>query len=112
MGSRCGWRGVAPGDLGAAVIMGDVGSPSAPGVFSRLASLRPGDAIRIQRDDGTELLFIAGRSLAYSPSAFPAAEVYGAVGGPELRLITCGGTAAAGSSAVPGDVVVFAALSG
>jgi hypothetical protein len=111
---QAGWyrRGVAPGDLGAAVIMGDVGSPPTPGAFSRLFAIRPGDAIRVQRDDGSELVFTARRSLVYSPSAFPSSEVYGAAAGAELRLITCGGTAASGSSPTPGDLVVFAALSG
>jgi sortase (surface protein transpeptidase) len=109
-----GWyrRGVAPGDLGASVIMGDVGTPPAPGVFSRLASVRVGDAIRIQREDGTEILFVVQRSLVYSPSAFPSAEVYRVSAEPELRLITCGGTAASGGSPVAGDLVVFATLSG
>ncbi|MBJ7597240.1 sortase [Candidatus Nephthysia bennettiae] len=109
-----GWyrRGVAPGDLGTAVIMGDVGSASVPGVFSRLSSIRSGDEIRIQRTDGSELLFVAQRSLAFSPSAFPAAEVYRGGGGPGLRLFTCGATAAPGGSPTTEDVVVFATLSG
>jgi hypothetical protein len=111
---QAGWyrRGVAPGDLGAAVIMGDVGSSPTPGVFSRLSGIRPGDAIRVQRDDGSELVFTVRRSLLYSPSAFPASEVYGVAAGAELRLITSGGTAASGSSPTPGDLVVFAGLSG
>jgi Sortase domain len=111
---QAGWyrRGVAPGDMGIAVIMGDVGSPPTPGVFSRLSGVRAGDAIRIQREDGTELQFTAQRSLAYSPSAFPFSGVYGRAGGSELRLVTCGGTAASGGSSTPGDAVVFATLSG
>jgi hypothetical protein len=111
---QAGWyrRGVAPGDLGAAVIIGDVGSSPTPGVFSRLSGIRPGDAIRVQRDDGSELVFTVRRSLLYSPSAFPASEVYGVAAGAELRLITSGGTAASGSSPTPGDLVVFAGLSG
>src|SRR5437899_1184940 len=90
---RAGWyrRGIAPADLGTAVIMGDVGSPVSPGVFSRLSELRAGDEIRIQRANGTELLFITRRSLVYSPEAFPTAEVYpSGAGGAELRVITCG----------------------
>jgi hypothetical protein len=111
---RAGWyrRGVPPGDIGTAVIMGDVGSPPTTGVFSRLSSVRAGDSIKIQRSEGTDLLFIAQRSLAFSRSAFPAAEVYRGGGGPELRLFTCGGTAAPGGSPPPSDVVVFATLSG
>jgi Sortase domain len=112
--AKAGWyrRGVAPGDLGTAVIMGDVGSAAVAGVFSRLSSVRSGDDIRIQRADGSELVFVAQRSLAFSPSAFPAAEVYRGGGGPELRLFTCGGTAAPGGSPASNDVVVFATLSG
>jgi hypothetical protein len=112
--AEAGWyrRGVAPGDLGTAVIMGDVGSVSVPGVFSRLSRIRSGDEIRIQRSDSSELLFVARRSLAFSPSAFPAAEVYRGGGGPELRLFTCGATAAPGGSPTTSEVVVFATLSG
>jgi sortase (surface protein transpeptidase) len=111
---QAGWyrRGVAPGDIGIAVIMGDVGSPPTTGIFSRLSSIRVGDTIRIERADRSELLFVAQRSLAISPSAFPSAEVYRGGGGPELRLFTCGGTAAPGGSPTTSDVVVFATLSG
>ena len=111
---EAGWyrRGVAPGDLGTAVIMGDVGSASVPGVFSRLSSIRVGDEIRIQRDDGSEVLFVARRSLAFSPSAFPATEVYRGGGGPELRLFTCAAAAAPGGDPTTNDVVVFATLPG
>lgn len=111
---RAGWyrRGVAPGDLGTAVIVGDVGSPPGPGIFRGLSGVRVGDTIRIQRDDGTELQFTARRSLAFSPAGFPAAEVYAGGPQPELRLITCGGTAAQGGPPASGDVVVFAVLSG
>jgi hypothetical protein len=111
---QAGWyrRGVAPGDLGAAVIMGDVGAPSGPGVFRSLPSTHAGDAIRIQREDGSELLFTVRRTLAFSPAAFPAGEVYGVGAQPELRLITCGGTAASGGPPAAGDVVVLAVLAG
>jgi hypothetical protein len=109
-----GWyrRGIAPGDIGTAVIMGDVGSSTSAGVFRRLSGVRPGDAIRIQREDGTEVAFTARRTLTYSPDAFPYAEIYGNAAGPELRVMTCGGTAGAESAPAAGDVVVFAVPSG
>jgi hypothetical protein len=108
-----GWymRGSAPGDVGVAVILGEVRSSSGTGVFGRLSSLRAGDPIAVQRADGSELTFTTGRRLPYASDAFPAADVYQGSGRSELRLITYGGTATSGAPA-PGDLVVFATLSG
>ncbi|MDN5858957.1 MAG: sortase [Pseudonocardia sp.] len=88
-----GWYvlGPAPGDVGAAVILGHVNANHRAGVFARLHELQPGD--RIEVDHGGEaIVFDVYERGQYDKDAFPTARVYGAVtSGPELRLITCGG---------------------
>jgi hypothetical protein len=88
-----GWYrdGPAPGDPGAALILGHVDSKSGPGIFFRLRELRKGDAVLVRRADGTTVRFIVDRLATYPKSRFPTAKVYAQTGPPELRLITCTG---------------------
>jgi len=58
--SQAGWYRASPtpGALGPAVVVGHVDSAaSGPAVFYRLADLRPGDGISIQRADGSTAVF-------------------------------------------------------
>ncbi len=109
-----GWygRGPAPGGEGAAVILGHLDSYTGPAVFWRLSSLRPGDLVRIRREDGSEVRFTIQRTQSYSVDSFPSFEVYGATSGPELRLITCAGTYSRSRGQYLSNVVAFAAQSG
>jgi sortase (surface protein transpeptidase) len=111
--NRPGWyqRGPAPGDAGAAVILGHLDSYTGPAVFWRLSSLRPGDTVLIARQDGSQLTFAVQRTVSYSVDAFPSFDVYGVTVRPELRLITCGGTYSASRRQYLSNVVTFAALS-
>jgi hypothetical protein len=69
---QAGWfqRGAAPGDDGPAVILGHLDSAAGPGVFYGLSQLRPGDPVRIQRANGSELVFVVQRTATYSVDAF------------------------------------------
>ncbi|MBA2895879.1 class F sortase [Nonomuraea soli] len=89
-----GWNvaGPEPGERGAAVIAGHVDSRTGPAVFYRLRSLTPGRKIHVHRADGTRATFTVYRIAQYSKAKVPNAVVYGATRGPELRLITCGGS--------------------
>jgi hypothetical protein len=89
-----GWfaQGTRPGAVGPAVIAGHVDSYRGPGVFVRLRQLAPGDVVLVDRADGTTLTFVVTRVDSYPKEAFPTERVYGPTPGPELRLITCGGT--------------------
>ncbi len=91
--NRAGWYadGPAPGDSGAAVVVGHLDSRTGPAVFWRLAGLRPGDQIAVRRADGRTLTFVVDHSAAYPRTNLPTAAVYEAAG-PELHLITCNGT--------------------
>ena len=89
-----GWwsGGPRPGDPGPAVIAGHVDSKTGPAVFYRIRDLRPGDAIAVERRDGSRARFAVLGSEQYPKSHFPTARVYGRTAGPTLRLITCSGT--------------------
>jgi len=111
---RPGWymRGPAPGEPGPAIILGHLDSFTGPAVFWRLAALRPGDAVKVGREDGSQLAFKVQRIASFSTDAFPTDEVYGPTTGPELRLITCGGTFSLSRRQYLANVVVFASLQG
>jgi sortase family protein len=87
------WTGGArPGERGPAVIAGHVDSSTGPAVFFRLGELRSGDAITVERVDGSSVRFRVERSGRYPKDRFPTAQVYGSTRAPALRLITCSGT--------------------
>jgi sortase (surface protein transpeptidase) len=108
-----GWygRGPAPGEQGAAVILGHLDSYTGPAVFWRLSSLRPGDQIRVGRQDGSEVRFTVERTQSYSVDSFPSFDVYGSTSHAELRLITCSGTYSRARSQYLSNTVVYASLS-
>ncbi|HEX2808621.1 MAG TPA: class F sortase [Kineosporiaceae bacterium] len=88
-----GWyaAGPRPGQQGPAVIVGHVDSPTGPAVFFRLAELRPGDAVYVDRQDGTSARFrVIGRQ-EVPKDRFPADRVYSPTLQASLLLMTCGG---------------------
>jgi hypothetical protein len=107
-----GWyaRGPAPGEAGPAVILGHLDSFTGPAVFWRLSSLHSGDAVEIERQDGSRLTFSVRRTATFGVDSFPTSEVYGPSSGPELRLITCGGDYSLSRHQYLSNVVAFAAL--
>ena len=110
--ARAGWyaAGVVPGDQGPAVIGGHVDSRSGPGVFFRLRTLHPGDLIDVTRSDGRTVHFSVIAVALYPKDRFPTEAVYGPTSGPELRLVTCGGTFDRSARSYDDNVVVDAAL--
>ncbi len=89
-----GWydRGAAPGQTGAAVIVGHVDSAaSGPAVFYRLGELLPGDLVYVTRKDNRTVVFEVTSVAMYAETDFPAVQVFGRTPNPTLRLITCGG---------------------
>jgi sortase (surface protein transpeptidase) len=107
-----GWyaRGPAPGEPGPAVVLGHLDSFTGPAVFWRLSSLRTGDAVEIDRQDGSHLTFSVSRTATFAVDSFPTREVYGPSSGPELRLITCGGDYSVSRHQYLSNVVAFASL--
>jgi Sortase domain len=97
-----------PGAPGSAIIAGHIDSQSGPAVFYRLASLHPGDRAYIRRADGTLAVFRITAVRTYPKDRFPTAAVYGPAPGPQLRLITCGGTFDPTLGSYLSNVVVYA----
>jgi hypothetical protein len=97
-----------PGAPGSAIIAGHIDSLTGPAVFYHLASLRPGDRAYIRRADGTLTVFRVTAIRTYPKDRFPTAAVYGPAPGPQLRLITCGGTFDPALGYYLSNVVVYA----
>ena len=109
---RAGWfaEGPAPGQVGPAVIAGHVDSRTGPAVFYRLRELRPGQAVLVERADGTRLRFVVEQARSYPKASFPTADVFGPVPSAALRLITCAGDFDRARGSYRDNLVVFAGL--
>jgi sortase (surface protein transpeptidase) len=109
---RAGWfaEGPAPGQVGPAVIAGHVDSRTGPAVFYRLRELRPGQAVLVERADGTRLRFVVEQARGYPKASFPTADVFGPVPSAALRLITCAGDFDRARGSYRDNLVVFAGL--
>jgi Sortase domain len=89
-----GWydRGAAPGQAGAAVLLGHVDSAlTGPAVFYKLGELRPGNLVYVTRKDNRTVVFTVTSVALYPETDFPSLRVYGFTAAPTLRLVTCGG---------------------
>ncbi|RSN59405.1 hypothetical protein DMH01_21165 [Amycolatopsis sp. WAC 04182] len=111
---QAGWYepGPAPGQTGPAVIVGHVDGATQPGIFFRLHELAAGDRVTVERADGSVVAFVVHRTIHAPKDRFPTKEVYGRTGGPELRLITCGGSFDRTARSYRDNVIVFAQLEG
>jgi hypothetical protein len=109
-----GWydRSPRPGATGSAIIAGHIDSYRGPGVFYRLASLHQGDRAYVRRADGSLVVFRVTAVRLYRKDRFPTATVYGPAAGPQLRLITCGGTFNPALRSYESNVVVYAVAAG
>ncbi|MEU7005226.1 class F sortase [Streptomyces sp. NPDC046332] len=111
--NMAGWyqNGIAPGQRGTAVVVGHVDNEAGPAVFYGLGSLEKGQHIEVERYDGRVAVFEIYGIEVYSKHDFPGAAVYGDNGGPELRVITCGGGYSR-AHGYDGNVVVYARMIG
>lgn len=107
---QAGWfaAGPAPGAVGPAVLAGHVDSRSGPAVFFRLEDIEPGAQVRIDRSDGSTVVFEVTRVAEYPKTDFATAAVYGPTVDAELRLITCGGEFDRSRRSYTDNIVVFA----
>lgn len=100
-----------PGEVGPAVLEGHVtGSGHDPSVFFELGDVRAGDEVEVDRADGTTATFEVTQVKKSPKDDFPRIDVYGATAGPELRIITCGGTYDEDARRHLENVIVFAEL--
>ncbi|MFF1506597.1 class F sortase [Streptomyces sp. NPDC058326] len=100
---------VTPGERGTAIVVGHVDTPGGRAVFYDLGALGRGHRVEIARRDGRTAVFTVYGVEVVPKEGFPAARIYGDVGIPELRLITCGG-AFTEENGYAGNVVVSARL--
>ncbi|MFF7609222.1 class F sortase [Streptomyces parvulus] len=107
-----GWYtpGPAPGQRGPAVIAGHVTWDGDRSVFYRLGELTPGDAVTVDRKDGTTATFTVDRVEQYAKNEFPTVEVYRDLDHAGLRLITCAGDYSAAERRYADNIVVYATL--
>jgi hypothetical protein len=105
-----GWyaEGPRPGQPGPAVILGHVDSATGPAVFFHVPELRPGDAVHIDRADGSTARFRVTHLSQVSKNRFPTDLVYAPTLEASLRLVTCGGSIDAASRHYRDNVIVFA----
>jgi sortase (surface protein transpeptidase) len=104
------WKGGSrPGQVGPAVILGHVDSKTGAAVFYRLARLRAGDEILVDRADGSTARFEVTAEGSYRKAAFPSDLVYYPTLQPELRLVTCEGPIDPSTGHYRDNLVVFAA---
>jgi sortase (surface protein transpeptidase) len=95
-------------ELGPAVIAGHVSWNRQPAVFFRLAELRRGDRVSVERADGQTAVFAVREVSRFAKSRFPTDAVYGGIDHAGLRLITCGGAYDDAANRYLDNVVVFA----
>ncbi|MEU9894931.1 class F sortase [Streptomyces phaeochromogenes] len=108
---KAGWyeHSPTPGQVGPSVILGHVTVGSyGDGVFHHLSRLRRGDRIVARLENGKAAEFAVTDVRTVAQAQFPTDDVYGDVGRPELRLITCGGPRT--GDGYRDSVIVFAAL--
>lgn len=111
-GSTAGWyiHSPTPGQTGPAVLAAHVDWKGDAGVFHDLHRATVGDEVTVDRADGRAARFVVRRVEQYPKDAFPTREVYGDVGTPQLRLITCGGDFDRAAHSYVDNVVVYAEL--
>ncbi|MFC8666040.1 MULTISPECIES: class F sortase [Streptomyces] len=109
---KAGWyeHSPTPGQVGPSVLLGHVTVGSyGDGVFHHLSRLRRGDRIVARLENGRAAEFAVTDVRTVAQAQFPTDDVYGDVGRPELRLITCGGPRT--GEGYRDSVIVFASLS-
>lgn len=107
---QAGWysRGVKPGQIGPAIIVGHVDGAGRTGVFYRLNELVTGDEINVDLVDGRILEFKVSSVETVPKGDFPTSRVYGDVDHPALRLVTCGGQFDLTHRSYLANVIVYA----
>jgi sortase (surface protein transpeptidase) len=102
---------VSPGQAGAALIDGHVSSWTTKGVFYGLSSLRSGDALQLERGDGTVFSYHVVKAQTYDANSVNMRAALSPIDAahPGLNLISCSGTVAPGTNEFNQRVIVFAA---
>ncbi|MFE3070897.1 class F sortase [Streptomyces sp. NPDC059247] len=110
-GMTAGWYtgGAAPGEKGAAVLIGHNDTRFGRAVFHDLKKLTKGAEITVRDARGKDLTFTVTATETVRKTAFPTQRVYGPTATPELRLVTCDGEFDAEGHPVD-NLIVYAKL--
>lgn len=110
---QAGWYtgGPSPGEVGPAVVLGHVDGNEQEGIFYRLKELTVGDEVSVSRKDGSTVRFVVSKVDQVGKDVFPSDAVYGDTAGPELRLITCGGSFDRAAHSYRDNIIVYAVRS-
>jgi LPXTG-site transpeptidase (sortase) family protein len=100
-------EGPRPGQSGPAVVVGHVDSVRGPGVFFRLDQLKAGQAVYVDRADGSTVGFTVTTVSRVPKTEFPTDKVYSPTLNPSLQLVTCGGSFDHGRRSYRDNVIVF-----
>ena len=92
--TEVGWYryGPTPGAEGSAVLAAHVAYGGRDGVFRRLTASVPGDRFDVVYDDGSTRTFEVVALRQYDKDELPTAEIFAVTGGPQVVLVTCGGS--------------------
>jgi sortase (surface protein transpeptidase) len=85
-------EGPAPGQAGNATIDGHLDSTTAPAVFWRLGTLKPGDRVLVLLANEQTIAFTVREMAHYPYDQAPLQRIFGPSTGIDLNLITCGGS--------------------
>ncbi|MEU1305729.1 class F sortase [Streptomyces shenzhenensis] len=111
-----GWyaAGPRPGSAGTAVLVGRADTGTRPAVLHRIGALRPGETVRVTRDDDTVAEFTVAdvRVLPHDGCDAGQARRPHRAGRAELWLITCDGTVDRAGDDPSANVAVSAYLTG
>ena len=78
------------GCVSSAVLAGHINGDGQPGVFAKLAQVKVGALVELDRSDGMTATFKVSKTRVFQKAQFSAQEVYGTVTKPTLIMITCG----------------------
>jgi hypothetical protein len=111
-----GWygTGTSPGAAGTALLVGRADSDGRPAALHALGSLRPGETVRVVRDDGRAADFTVDAVTSVPRERLDAGRLAGgaSAGRAELRLLACGGTFDPVRGGCATNVLVSAYLTG
>lgn len=99
-----------PGQNGPAVIVGHSTSSRGAAAFYNLAKVKVGATVRVATQNGHVLVFTVYKAASYPKTNFPTDTVYANTTGPELRLVTCGGTFDTQTGHLRNNTVIYARL--
>jgi len=101
--------GPRPGENGNAVIAGHFGwKDNIPAVFDALGTLREGDTVSVERDDGTMAIFIVRALRTYGENENASDVFITSDGRAHLNLVTCSGIWNKAQKSYSTRLVVFA----